>query len=165
MKWRDRVSLNLRLYLILVDDLLDLFYGLLVGRMVSVDSPRVPHLGVPVADQIHVEHGLPLGNRAIDLRVGMIDQGFDLLAHFLRNEQVVVEYGLEDGWLVEMCDEVVDMTGELAEPLHVLPRKKNVDQPVEVARIPGELLAPNAAHHLVVFRNNACAQRPNLQVE
>ena len=64
-----------------------------------------------------------------------------------------------------MCDEVVDMAGELGEPLHVLPREKNLDQPVEVARIPGELLAPNASHHLVIFRNDACAQRPNLQVE
>ena len=133
--------------------------------MVNVDRPRVPHLGVPVADLIDVEDGFPLGDRAVDGRVGMVDQGFDLLAHFLRNKQVVVENGLENGWLVEMCDEVVDMTGELAEPLHVLSCEKNVDQPVKVARIPGELLAPNAAHHLVVFRNNARAQRPNLQVE
>ena len=133
--------------------------------MVNVDRPRVPHLGVPVADLIDVKDGFPLGDRAVDLRVCVVDQGFDLLAHFLRNEQVVVKNGLEDGWLVEMCDEVVDMTGELAEPLHVLSCEKNVDQPVEVARIPGELLAPNAAHHLVVFRNNARAQRPNLQIE
>ena len=82
--------------------------------MINVDRPCVPHQGVPVADLIDVEDGLPLGDWAIDWWVGMVDQGFDFLAHSLRNEQVVVENGLEDVWFVEMCDEVVDMTGKLA---------------------------------------------------
>ena len=91
MKWRYCVSLNLCLYLILVNDSLDRFHGLQVRPMVNVDSPCVPHRGVPVADHSDIEDRLPLGNRAVYGLLSVADQSFDLLAHLLRDEQVIVE--------------------------------------------------------------------------
>ena len=62
--------------------------------MVSIYGSSVPHLGIPVPDQLYIKDSFPLSYRAIDWLDGRVDQGFDLLAHFLRDEQVIVEYGL-----------------------------------------------------------------------
>ena len=61
-----------------------------------------------------------------------------------------------------MCDKVVNRTSQRIQSLQVLPQEKNIYQSVKVARVPGQLFAPNTTHHLVILGDDARSQRSYL---